>query len=167
MLDKNIKTLRIQKGLSQEELAMQLNVVRQTISKWEKGLSVPDADMLICLADALDSDVNELLKESNKKDNDDIKSLGQRLEVINQELVNKSKRNRKIICGVLIGMIIFIVLNIIVLYLMNSPYLNWNYQNIQTALIATFYQSYEWLFIRVAPIILVILIVIFIVLKNR
>lgn len=46
MLCENIKAIRKSKGLSQEELAIKLNVVRQTISKWEQGLSVPDADML-------------------------------------------------------------------------------------------------------------------------
>ncbi len=53
MLNENLKQLRKSKGLSQEELAIRLNVVRQTISKWEKGLSVPDADMLIKIADIL------------------------------------------------------------------------------------------------------------------
>lgn len=39
MLNENIRNLRKSKGLSQEELAVRLNVVRQTISKWEKGVS--------------------------------------------------------------------------------------------------------------------------------
>ena len=47
MLSDNIKRIRKSKGLSQEELAIKLNVVRQTVSKWENGLSVPDLDMLI------------------------------------------------------------------------------------------------------------------------
>ena len=57
MLNENIKKLRKSKGLSQEELAIKLNVVRQTVSKWENGLSVPDSDMLIALADELDTSV--------------------------------------------------------------------------------------------------------------
>ena len=63
MLKENIKTLRKSKGLSQEELAIKLNVVRQTISKWEQGLSVPDAEMLIKLAEVLDTNVSTLLGE--------------------------------------------------------------------------------------------------------
>ena len=47
MLNENIRALRKSKGLSQQELAIKLNVVRQTISKWEQGLSVPDSEMLI------------------------------------------------------------------------------------------------------------------------
>ena len=51
MLSNNLKRIRKSKGLSQEELAIKLNVVRQTVSKWENGLSVPDSDMLSTLAD--------------------------------------------------------------------------------------------------------------------
>lgn len=40
MLYENIKAIRKSRGLSQEELAVKLNVVRQTISKWEKGDSL-------------------------------------------------------------------------------------------------------------------------------
>ena len=61
MLNENLKQLRKSKGLSQEELAIRLNVVRQTISKWEKGLSVPDADMLIKIADIFEVSVSELI----------------------------------------------------------------------------------------------------------
>ncbi len=53
MLNENIKVIRKSKGFSQQELAVKLNVVRQTVSKWEKGLSVPDSDMLISLSEVL------------------------------------------------------------------------------------------------------------------
>ena len=58
MLNENIKTIRKSKGLSQEELAVKLNVVRQTVSKWEQGLSVPDADMLISISETLETPVS-------------------------------------------------------------------------------------------------------------
>ena len=61
MFGENLKMLRKQKGFSQEELAVRLHVVRQTISKWEKGLSIPDAEMLIRLAEILEVSVSELL----------------------------------------------------------------------------------------------------------
>ena len=64
MLNENIRNLRKAKGLSQEELAIKLNVVRQTVSKWEKGLSVPDSAMLISLAEELDTSVGTLLGET-------------------------------------------------------------------------------------------------------
>lgn len=55
MLNENIKAIRKSKGLSQEELAVKLNVVRQTISKWEKGLSVPDSEILLSISEALET----------------------------------------------------------------------------------------------------------------
>ena len=70
MLNENIRNLRKAKGLSQEELAIKLNVVRQTISKWEKGLSVPDAGVLIHMAELLDVSVGSLLDiETDSSDN--------------------------------------------------------------------------------------------------
>ena len=61
MLSQNLKTIRKNKGFTQEDLANRLHVTRQTISKWEKGYSVPDADLLSKLADELDVSVSELL----------------------------------------------------------------------------------------------------------
>ena len=63
MLGENIRSIRESRGLSQEELAIKLNVVRQTVSKWERGLSVPDSDMLISISEALDASVGTLLGE--------------------------------------------------------------------------------------------------------
>ena len=65
MLNENIRLIRKAKGLSQEELAIKLNVVRQTISKWEKGLSVPDSDLLISLSEVLETPVSTLLGENS------------------------------------------------------------------------------------------------------
>ena len=64
MLSENIKAVRKSKGLSQQELAVKLNVVRQTVSKWEQGLSVPDSDLLIALSEALETPVSTLLGET-------------------------------------------------------------------------------------------------------
>ena len=84
MLNENIRAVRKAKGLSLEELAVKLNVVRQTISKWEKGLSVPDADLLIALSEALETPVSALLGEkiAEPPNPDDIKALSERLEVV-------------------------------------------------------------------------------------
>lgn len=64
MLNENIQALGKAKGLSQEELALKLNVVRQTVSKWERGLSVPDAEMLVALGEVLDAPMSTLLGET-------------------------------------------------------------------------------------------------------
>ena len=82
MLNANIKAIRKSKGLSQEELAVKLNVVRQTISKWEQGLSVPDSDMLISIAEALETPVSILLGETvAESGSDDLKTLSEKLEI--------------------------------------------------------------------------------------
>ena len=62
MLNDNIKAIRKSKGLSQEELAIKLNVVRQTISKWETGLSVPDSEMLLKISEIFNISASTLLE---------------------------------------------------------------------------------------------------------
>ena len=89
MLNENIRNLRKAKGLSQEELAIKLNVVRQTISKWEKGLSVPDAGVLIHMAELLDVSVGSLLDiETDSSDN---LNLSEELEQLNEQLAKKNR----------------------------------------------------------------------------
>ena len=68
MLNENIKTLRKNKGFTQDELASRLDVVRQTVSKWEKGYSVPDAELLKKIADIFETDVSTLLGSPIAKD---------------------------------------------------------------------------------------------------
>lgn len=98
MLNENMKALRKAKGLSQEELAIKLNVVRQTVSKWEKGLSVPDAGMVIQIAEVLDTTVNVLLGEeiSVSEEPDLTKTLAAKLEVLNEQYSKQNEHRRKI-----------------------------------------------------------------------
>ena len=81
MLSENIKAIRKSKGLSQEELSIKLNVVRQTISKWEKGLSVPDSEMLMTISEVLETPVSTLLGETISETKVD--DISEKLEVIN------------------------------------------------------------------------------------
>lgn len=94
MFKENLKTLRKQKGLSQEILAQQLNVVRQTVSKWEKGLSVPDADMLIRIADIFDTSVNELLGSKIEQE-ENVNEIAVQLALLNDQLAHKANIRRK------------------------------------------------------------------------
>lgn len=91
MLSEKIKTLRKKNNLSQEELAVRLNVVRQTVSKWENDLSVPDADLLIKLADILNTTVNELLDISDKEE---VKNIAEELKKVNRILAEKTEKER-------------------------------------------------------------------------
>ena len=78
MLKDNLKILRKNKGLSQEELSIKLHVVRQTVSKWESGLSVPDAEMLMTISEILETPVSEILGESiEEKEKNDLKVISE------------------------------------------------------------------------------------------
>jgi putative transcriptional regulator len=116
MLNENLKRLRNNKGLSQEELAIRLNVVRQTISKWEKGLSVPDADLLIKIADVFEVSVSELLGANyDSGDEVQINAVAEQLMRINEQLAIKNSRSRRIWKTVGIVFLIFLVINILLI----------------------------------------------------
>lgn len=156
MLKENIKSLRKSKGLSQEELAIKLNVVRQTISKWEQGLSVPDAEMLISISELFETPVNTLLGENiSEKEVNDLKAISEKLEIINLQLSQRKKEKQKIIHWLLISLCIIILIIFISLVLLNSPYLNWNYNDPENAVLGVAFHSFEWIFIKVAPIIII------------
>lgn len=119
MLGDNIKILRRNKGFTQEELAVKLNVVRQTVSKWEKGLSVPDAEMLQKIADILEVDIKQLLGaeiEMEKSNNEIVEQLVK----INQQLIIKNRRSKRIWKIVGIILVAVVVLNILLIVLSYS-----------------------------------------------
>ena len=165
MLKDNLKTLRKNKGLSQEELSIKLNVVRQTISKWETGLSVPDAEMLIKISELFETPVSEILGESiEEKETNDLKVISEKLEVINEQLSisQKQKRKRKIIVLLIID--ICLIFFFVSLALLGSPYLTWDYGNPEWSVIGTLWHSFEWIFFRIAPLLIIITTVILIIL---
>ena len=165
MLKDNLKTLRKNKGLSQEELSIKLNVVRQTISKWETGLSVPDAEMLVTISELFETPVSEILGESiEEKETNDLKIISEKLEVINEQLSisQKQKRKRKIMVLLIID--ICLIFFFVSLALLGSPYLTWDYGNPEWSVIGTLWHSFEWIFFRIAPLLIIIITVILIIL---
>ena len=156
MLNENIKTIRKSKGLSQEELAVKLNVVRQTVSKWEQGLSVPDSDMLISISEALGKPVSTLLGEAvTEAEADDLKAISEKLEVINLQLAQRKTARRKMLHGLFISLCAVIVIIFAVLMAVSSPYLDWDYSDPETAVVGVAFHAFEWLFVRLAPIIFI------------
>ena len=156
MLKENIKQLRKSKGISQEELAIKLNVVRQTISKWEQGLSVPDSEMLIEISEVFETPVSILLGENiEESQSNDLKAISEKLEIINLQLFKRKMRVRKIIHWMLISLCLIIIIIFISLFLLKSIYLNWDYNNNENAVLGVLFHSFEWLFIRIAPIIFI------------
>ena len=168
MLSENIKTARKSKGLSQEELAVKLNVVRQTISKWEQGLSVPDSDMLISLSEALETPVSVLLGEfAVRAEADDLKAIAEKLEIINLQLARQKAARRKTLRWLLIALCAVTVIIAAALVLLNSPYLGWNYSDPETAVAGAAFHAFEWLFVRLAPIILISTVIGIVLTRNK
>ena len=156
MLNENIKAIRKAKGLSQQELAVKLNLVRQTVSKWEQGLSVPDADLLIALSQALETPVSTLLGETvMESEADRLQAISEKLEVINLQLAQRKTMRRAIIRWLLISICAMILVMFAALIIVNSPYLGWDYSDPETAVLGVAFHAFEWLFVRVAPVILI------------
>lgn len=95
MFQENLKTLRKNKGITQEELAARLNIVRQTVSKWEKGQSVPDSEMLVRLAEIFEVPVSQLLGGPIEPDAQP-DALAEQLARINEQLVIKNRRSKRV-----------------------------------------------------------------------
>ena len=112
MFQDNFKALRKQKGFTQEALAIQLHVVRQTVSKWEKGLSVPDADMLQRIAEVLEVDVAQLLGGELPKSADDRSAVVEQLAQINEQLAVRNRRARRVwrVAAVLLALLLLVPL---------------------------------------------------------
>lgn len=130
MFGENLKTLRKQKGFSQEELATRLHVVRQTISKWEKNLSVPDADTLIRLAEVLEVSVRELLGAKIESENA-ASDVAEQLSRINEQLAIKNRRSRRIWKIVAIILAAIVLINIFIAVFFSVPTLNEGIQSSQ------------------------------------
>jgi transcriptional regulator with XRE-family HTH domain len=121
MFSENLKAMRKAKGYTQEELAIKLNVTRQTISKWEKGLSVPDVDFLFKIADVLETNVGTLLggaimDEVNKD------TVAEQLAKISEQLAIKNRRSKRIWKIVGIVLLTILALNLLLAIFAMSAY---------------------------------------------
>ena len=117
-------------------------------------MSVPDSSMLIILADELDITVSGLLGETvAEPTTDDLKTLSEKLEVINLQLAKRSTAKLKTIRYILISLCAAIVIIFIALAFMNSSYLDWNYKDLELAMAGTIMHGFEFLFVRIAPIV--------------
>ena len=155
MLSENIRVIRKSKGLSQQELAVKLNVVRQTISKWEQGLSVPDSNLLLSISEVLETPVSTLLGETvMASEVDDLKAISAKLEVINLQLARRKITRKRVLRWLLILLCAATAAIFAGLLAMESPYLGWDYSDPETAVFGAAFHVFEWLFVRFAPILL-------------
>ena len=118
MLGENLNRIRMRRGFSQEELAARIHVVRQTVSKWEKGLSVPDAEALMRLADALEVSVSELLG-AEAGEECTANEVAEQLSRINEQMAAKNRSFRRIWRTVVVVIIAFVLLNVIAVVVFN------------------------------------------------
>lgn len=155
MLNENIHALRKSKGLSQEELASKLNVVRQTVSKWERGLSVPDAETLVAIGGVLDTPVSTLLGETVRaSEPEGPQALSEKLEVLNDQFARAQESKRRALHALFIAIASITVLLLIALAAIGGSYLEWDFSNPEYAVAGTMLHGFEWVFARMAPIIL-------------
>ena len=158
MLKDNLKTLRKNKGLSQEELSIKLHVVRQTVSKWESGLSVPDAEMLITISEIFETPVSEILGESiEEKEKNNVKVISEKLEVINEQLSMKQKQKRKMIVNTLTIIDVCLILLFILLAVLGSPYQAWDYSDPEWSIIGTLWHLFEWIYFKISPLMIIVI----------
>lgn len=115
MFAENLKKIRKDKGYTQEILAEKLNVVRQTVSKWEKGLSLPDVDVLSKIANVLETDVNILL--DGQITTTDQSEIVKQLAKINEQLTIKNRRYKKIMKTIAIILLIIVIFGILLVIL--------------------------------------------------
>ncbi len=156
MLNENIKAVRKSKGLSQQDLAVKLNVVRQTVSKWETGLSVPDSDLLIALSEALETPVSTLLGETVvESEADAVKALSGKLEILNLQLARRKTMRNAILHWLFIAVCAGIVIVSAILIAVSSSYLGWDFSDPELAVAGTAFHAFEWLFVRLAPVFLI------------
>lgn len=121
MFGENLKSIRKSKGYTQEELAIKLNVVRQTVSKWEKGLSVPDADILVRIAEVLDTDVSVLLGGSVEKEADK-DAVAEQLAKISEQAAIKNRRAKRIWKAIIIILSVIVIFNILLIIVGTPAY---------------------------------------------
>jgi putative transcriptional regulator len=155
MLSENIKAIRRSKGLSQQERS---ETECGTADHLEvgAGLSVPDSDLLIALSEALETPVSTLLGETvAEAEADQVKALSEKLEIINLQFARRKALRRSALHWLLIAVCGGILVAAAVLTVVNSPYLGWDYSAPETAVMGVVFHIFEWLFVRLAPIVLV------------
>lgn len=119
-------------------------------------MSVPDSDMLLSISEVLETPVGTLLGENViEPEVDDLKGISAKLEVINLQLAQRKTTRKRILYWLLISLCVVIVAIFAVLFALESPYLGWDYSDPETAVLGVAFHSFEWLFVRVAPIVLI------------
>ncbi len=112
--------------------------------------------MLISISEVLETPVSTLLGENVIESKaDDLKAISEKLEIINLQLAKRKTTKQKMVHWLFISLCAVIVAISAFLIAINSPYLGWNYSDPETAVFGAAFHVFEWLFVRLAPIILI------------
>ena len=112
--------------------------------------------MLISLSEALETPVSTLLGETVvETEAERLNAISEKLEAINFQLAQRKAARRKIIRWLLISLCAMILVIFAALIIVSSPYLGWDYSDPETAVLGVAFHALEWLFVRVAPVILI------------
>lgn len=104
----------------------------------------------------LETPVSTLLGETiAETEADSLKAISEKLEVINLQLAQRKTTRRKILYWLLVSLCAVIAVISAVLIRINSPYLGWDYSSPETAVLGVAFHSFEWLFVRAAPVIFI------------
>lgn len=113
--------LRKEKGLSQEELGMEMQVSRQTVSKWEAGQSYPDFTRLVMLSDFFDMTLDELVKDIDVQEVRENHFINEKIDSVYQDAQNM-KRIIKWIYWFAAGSVIFVCIVAVVTFILHLIY---------------------------------------------
>ena len=148
--------LRTERGMSQEALAEKVFVTRQAVSRWENGLSVPDADMLVAIGEVFDTPVGILLGETvTPPQPDELRTISEKLEVINLQLARRSAERRRALHILFIVLCVLTAAGFAALVALGSLYLGWDNGDSETAVFGAAFHAFEWLFVRAASLMLI------------
>lgn len=122
--------LRKEKGLSQEELGMEMEVSRQTVSKWESGQSYPDFTRLVMLSDFFDMTLDELVKDIDVQEVREASLTNEKIDSIyrvsqNVDSILQNKTLKSILKGIkwfMVGSCICICLMVMVSLMLHIIY---------------------------------------------
>lgn len=124
--------------------------------------------MLISISEALDASVGTLLGEGvSEPEADGLSAIAEKLEVVNLQLARGRESRRRLVCGVLLALVIAIALAFACLVVLGSPYSHWDFADPELAVAGALYHGFEWVFVRIAPIALVVAIAGLFLLRKR
>ncbi len=153
MLNENIKAIRKAKGLSQEELAVKISVVRQTVSKWEQGLSVPDSEMLLALSEALDTPVSVLLGETvTPAEAGEMAVICEKLELVNLQLAQRKEAKRRGWHWFFIALCAATVFVFALIVRIDGCDLTWDHSQPEVSVVKVLLHTFVWVYVRAAPL---------------